>query len=88
MSIPIKTVRIRPDDKPWYTNQLRQYWRHKDRLHKKAKTSDSPKAWSQYRKIRYEYIRATLKAKHEYDCSKYSKLCENIDLMVANKRNP
>jgi len=32
--IPIKTVTIRPNDKPWFSSELRREIRRRDRLHK------------------------------------------------------
>jgi len=37
--IPNNFVIVRPNDKPWYTSEIRLASRQRDRLHDKAKTS-------------------------------------------------
>ena len=76
-SIPNKTVCVRPDDKPWFSNQLRKLLRNKSRLHRKAKCKNTPEAWALFRAARNDYIRNISAAKHEYENIKYDRLCDN-----------
>ena len=48
-SIPIKTILIRPGDKPWLTKHLKKHMNKRDRLFKKAKRTDSTHDWEAWR---------------------------------------
>ena len=74
--IPNKEVTIRPNDKPWYTNILRQLCRKKDRLFKKAKQINSPESWEKYKRIRNQYFNEISDAKKLYDSNKYQMLVD------------
>ena len=74
--IPNKEVTIRPNDKPWYSNILRQLCRKKDRLFKKAKQINSPEAWEKYKRIRNRYFNEISDAKKLYDSNRYQSLVE------------
>ena len=64
--IPNKIVMIRPNDKSFYNNQLRQMKRKLNRLHNKAKNSNTPECWEQFRFERNLYLREVQKAKKEF----------------------
>ena len=51
-NIPRKSVTIRPNDKPWFTSELRLEIRKRDRLRKKARSSNSLIVYENYRKQR------------------------------------
>ena len=53
--IPNRVVEIRPRDKPWFTSELRKLKRLKDRLHKKAKNSQTIQDWVNFRTTRNQY---------------------------------
>ena len=53
--IPNKVVEIRPHDKPWFNSELRKLKRLKDKLHRKAKLSQNPNDWANFRSIRNQY---------------------------------
>ena len=61
--IPNKIVRIYPDDKPFYNAELRKKRRKKNIAHRKAKKSNSPTDWEQFRKLRNEYNESIKAAK-------------------------
>ena len=50
--IPTKTYILRPRDKDWMTGNIRRRQRKRDRLHNKARLTDTPTAWVSYRKQR------------------------------------
>ena len=49
-NIPRKAVTIRQNDKPWFTSELRLEIRKRDRLRKKARSSNSLIVYENYRK--------------------------------------
>lgn len=65
-SIPQKTIRVRPKDKPWMNNRVRLGIRQRNRIHKKAKSSNNPEHWRKYREKRNEVITLTREAKNNY----------------------
>ena len=69
-SVPNKSVTIRPNDKPWYSNTLRKLCRQKDRLHKRAKTLNTAEAWAAFRLIQNDYFRTISCAKQYHDNTK------------------
>ena len=75
-TIPYKLATVRPKDKPWYTNALRQLCRKKDRLFKQAKQVNSPQHWERYRRIRNKYFNDIADAKAAYDNNKYQILAD------------
>ncbi len=65
-SIPNKLVTIRPDDIPWFNNSLRRLIRKRNRIHKKAKTTNTEYAWAKFRSIRNKVTTLLRKCKSEY----------------------
>ena len=55
-SIPNKLVTIRPSEPSWFHNEIRTAIRHRKRLHRKAKHTDSPNDWANYRTARNHVI--------------------------------
>ena len=53
--IPNKVVTIRPNDKLFFTSQLRRLRRKKNKLHRQAKLSNTAKSWSDFRESRNYY---------------------------------
>jgi hypothetical protein len=47
--IPVKTVTIRPNDKPWFNSSIRKSMRLRDRLHKQLKRKYSVSLLGKYR---------------------------------------
>jgi hypothetical protein len=50
--IPTKTVIIRPDDKPFMNSSIRKAIPKRNRIHYRAKSTNNPDHWSQYRHLR------------------------------------
>jgi predicted RNA-binding protein with RPS1 domain len=64
--IPTKTVVISPDDKPFMNNSIRKAIRKRNHIHYRAKSTNNPDHWSQYRHLRNDVIRLVREAKTEY----------------------
>ena len=65
-SIPRKTIVIRPSDKPFMNNAIKRKMRQRNRVHYKAKVTQSNYQWSKYRTLRNEVIDMVRKAKNKY----------------------
>ena len=63
--IPTKTVVIRPDDKPYMNSSIRNAIRKRNRIHYRAKSTNNPDHWSQYRHLRNDVIRLVRESKTE-----------------------
>ena len=50
--IPTRQFQLRPNDAPWMTSDIRTNQRRRDRLHRLAKTHNSPSSWDKYRRQR------------------------------------
>ena len=74
--IPTKTITVRPNDKPFMNNLIRNKIRHRNRIHHKAKTSNNPDHWKKFREIRNEIISLVRKAKEDYKCKLTSQLID------------
>ena len=73
-SITCKNVTVRPNDKPWYNNYLRQLCRKKERLHKIAKHNNLELHWTRFITTRNFYFSEIKRLKMEYDKEKYKLL--------------
>ena len=71
-----KFVRIRTNDKPWYSNELRKLRRKKDHVHSQAKKHNTDASWSKFRFLRNEYYRKIKDAQEIFESQKYDKLCD------------
>ncbi len=69
--IPNKTVTVRPDDKPWYNNDLRTLCRKKNRLYRQFKKTKTPDSWRLYTIARNQYTNDICAAKEEFEQRKY-----------------
>ena len=74
-NIPHKSVTIRPRDKLWMNNTIRNMSRKKNKIHQKAVRSNSENDWRTFRIIRNDYISLIRKCKKEY----YEKLDDKIN---------
>ena len=61
-----RTIRVRPNDKPFMNNKIRNKIRQRNRIHYKAETTNNPDHWKNFREIRNEVIDLVIKAKDEY----------------------
>ena len=64
--IPNKDIVIRQHDTPWFNSDLRKLKKNKDRLHHKAKTTNSLNDWATFRAVRNTYTTALREAKAQH----------------------
>ena len=64
--IPKITFIVRPNDKPWMSNVIRNQMRKRDRLYYKGKSFKSPAHWQNYKNKRNEVVDLVRSAKSEY----------------------
>ena len=64
--IPTKTITVRPADKPFMNNTIRRKIRQRNRIHYKAKNSNSAAHWQKFRELRNEVIDLVRKSKENY----------------------
>ena len=76
-SVPNKVVTIRPNDSPWYTNELRKMKRKMQKLFYKYKGSKLQNDWNNYSKARNDYKNGLDNAESNYKKSLASSLSEN-----------
>ena len=74
-SIPNKLVTIRKSDPPWINNKIRRLIRKRKRVHRKAKSTNLPNHWANFRKIRNSVIAEIRKVKLQYE----SKIIDEIN---------
>jgi hypothetical protein len=72
--IPNKVVTIRPNDSPWYTNELRLMKRRLQRLFHKHKSRGQPADWENYKNARNKYQQSLDEAETRYKES----LCDSL----------
>jgi hypothetical protein len=70
--IPTKTVIIRPDDTPFMNSSIRKAIRKRNRIHYRAKSTNNPDHWSQYRHLRNDVIRLVREALELFSISNWS----------------
>lgn len=66
LHIPVKVIRIRPNDKPWMTQEIRRNLRVKNRLLKKARSTNRENDWLKFRIARNDVIDLIRQAKQNY----------------------
>ena len=64
--IPNKVVLIRPNDSPWFNNELRRLLRKMKRLFKKARSTLNADHWDQYKTIKVEFQNKLAMAESNY----------------------
>ena len=64
--IPKITFIVRPNDKPWMSNAIRNQIRKRDRLYHKAKSSKSPAYCQNYKNKRNDVVDLVRSTKSEY----------------------
>lgn len=83
-SIPNNNVTVRPNDKPWYTSDLRKQKRKLEYVHKQAKKKNTQVLWESFRKLRNEYISNCRLSEDVYLQSINEKL-HNLELVNSSK---
>ena len=75
-AIPNRMVTVRPNDKPWFTGNLRRLLRKKHRLFKRFKSKRDTISWESFSNIRNEYKDEIELAKKVYNDTRYSQLAD------------
>ncbi|XP_045206258.1 uncharacterized protein LOC123558446 [Mercenaria mercenaria] len=65
-NIPNKTIKVRPLDVPWMTNDIRRNIRKRKRLYRKARITSTQHYWQKFRTVRNETILMIREAKSNY----------------------
>ena len=76
-TVPNKTVTVRPNDSPWYTNELRKLKKVMMQKFHKFKRSKLNSDWENYRKARNEYQNGLDEAEQNYKKSLTDSLASN-----------
>lgn len=77
--IPHKKVLIRPNDRPWFTSELRKMRRKVIRLYDKAKTKQNDYHWSNYKNFNKEYHLSLDQAESKY--------YERLNISLRSEKN-
>jgi len=64
--IPVKVITVRSNDKPWMNNNIRLKMTQRNRIHRKAKSTNSPHFWNRFRILRNEAIDLIREAKSTF----------------------
>ena len=64
--IPIRTVKITPNDAPWITVQSKKSLKHRNQLYKVDRNANTDNAWRRYRDKRNLVIEEICEAKRKY----------------------
>ena len=54
--MPMKTVTICSRDAPWFTKELRHLIKQRNKIHKKAKRTDSPQDLKQFHRLEIKLL--------------------------------
>ena len=80
--MPDKTFRVRTDDAPWMTNEIRLLIKQRGKMHKKAKRSNLAQAdWDNFRTFRNNVISKVRKCKHYFDELTEKYLTRNVSAL-------
>ena len=77
--IPNKVVLIRPNDSPWYTNDLRNMKRKVNRLFRKFKKKKTEPTWQAYKEIRNKYQKELTESETKYR--------KSLHAVLSNSKN-
>ena len=77
--MPVKTVKISDRDPPWVNGEVKNLLKKKDTTYKRAKHTNSPIDWDEYRKTRNKYTAVLRKRKADYDTE--------LDFKISNTSN-
>ena len=72
--IPTRQFYLRPNDADWMTSDIRTNQRRRDRLHKQAKSKNTPAAWYAYRSQRNKVNSMIRSAKRSYTNKFFSEI--------------
>ena len=59
-------ITVRKNQPQWLSSNSRKLIRNKNRIHRKARRSNSPSDWNKFRRIRNDVINLVRKSKEEH----------------------
>jgi hypothetical protein len=65
-TIPNRFITVRINSRPWITTSIKKFIRRKNRIHKKAKHTNSMNHWERYRVTRNKCNNLKKMAKNDY----------------------
>lgn len=74
LCIPSKIITVRKNQPQWLTSNIRKLIRKKNRIHRKARRSNSPSDWNKFRRIRNDVTNLVRKSKEEHKNNLIKKL--------------
>ena len=63
---PLKQFKVRNSEKPWFSNELLEQIKDKDRALRKAKRSGTSEDWKLARRLRHDFLRDVRRAKTSF----------------------
>ena len=66
LCIPGKIITVRKNQLQWITSNIRKLIRKTNRIHRKARRSNSPSDWNKFRRIRNDVTNLMRKSKEEH----------------------
>lgn len=81
--IPNRIITVRKDNPPWLTSRIKICIRRKNRLHRKAKRTNTPTDWGKFRAARNKCNKVVVSAKMVY----YADISEKIKSETVGARN-
>lgn len=81
--IPNRIITVRKDNPPWLTSRIKRCIRRKNRLHRKAKRTNTPTDWGKFRTARNKCNKEVVSAKMVY----YADISEKIKSETVGARN-
>ena len=82
-TIPNRYITVKKDNPPWITTKIKKYICRKNRIHKKAKKTNTIGQWEKFRKIRNKFNKLILNAKQSY----FDKISEKINTETNGSKN-
>jgi len=82
-NIPNRIITVRKDNPPWLTSNIKKCIRRKNRLHRRAKRSNIPGHWAQFRLARNKCNKLITNAKASY----YSSISEKMNSEKSGSKN-
>ena len=82
-TIPNRYITVKKDNPPWITAKIKKYICRKNRIHKKAKKTNTIGQWEKFRKIRNKCNKLILNAKQSY----FDKISEKINTETNGSKN-
>jgi hypothetical protein len=74
LCIPSKIITVRKNQPQWLTSNIRKLIRKTNRIHRKARPSNSPSDWNKFRRIRNDVTNLVRKSKEEHQNNLIKKL--------------